>query len=217
MIGIYKITSPSGKIYIGQSVNIIKRFQIYKKLKCKSQTKLYCSFISYGVSTHNFEIIEECCIEELNVRERYWQEYYNVIENGLNLILTKTDDKSGKSSDETKLKLSISHLGKKQTPELIEKRIKNLRGVKRKEETKEKIRKKLLGSKRPQEVIEKLKKHKHTEETKQKMRKPKGPHKNPRKPYKKEKCFVCGKEMSVITISRYHNHNCKFNKNSPTL
>ena len=212
MIGIYKITSPSDKIYIGQSVDIHKRFEIYKKLKCKSQTKLYCSFISYGVDAHNFEIIEECQIELLNERERYWQEYYNVLETGLNLLLTKTNDKSGKSSDETKLKLRTSHLGKKQTTELIEKRIKNLRGVERKKETKEKIRKKLLGSQRPKEVIDKIKGYKHTDESIQKMRKPKGPHKNPRKPYKKEKCFVCGKEVAIIAINRNHNHNCKFNQ-----
>ena len=37
-IGIYKITSPSNKIYIGQSINIERRFKEYKTLKnCKFQ------------------------------------------------------------------------------------------------------------------------------------------------------------------------------------
>lgn len=210
MVGIYKITSPSNKIYIGQSVNINKRFETYKKLKCKAQSKLYCSFISHGVENHIFEIIEECLIEELNIRERYWQEYYNVLDCGLNLVLTKTKDRSGKSSEETKTKLSISHLGKKQSSELIEKRTKHQKGKHRKEETKEKIRKKLLGTKRPKEVIDKIKGYKHSEETKEKMKKPKGPHKNPRKPYRKEKCSVCGEEISIVSINRYHNNNCKF-------
>ena len=35
MIGIYKITNPSGKIYIGQSINIENRKKIYSKSICK--------------------------------------------------------------------------------------------------------------------------------------------------------------------------------------
>ena len=49
MIGIYKIISPSGKIYIGQSRNIDKRFQQYKRLNCAKQPRLYNSFIKYGI------------------------------------------------------------------------------------------------------------------------------------------------------------------------
>jgi predicted GIY-YIG superfamily endonuclease len=41
MIGIYKITSPTNKVYIGQSLDIEKRFVNYKGLFCKQQTKLY--------------------------------------------------------------------------------------------------------------------------------------------------------------------------------
>jgi len=45
MVGIYKITSPSGKIYIGQSINIEKTWKYrYKNLNaCKRQTILYNS------------------------------------------------------------------------------------------------------------------------------------------------------------------------------
>ena len=49
MIGIYKITSPTKKVYIGQSVDIEKRFYTYKKMLCKQQVKLYNSFQKYGV------------------------------------------------------------------------------------------------------------------------------------------------------------------------
>ena len=58
--GIYKITSPSEKNYIGQAVNINKRFYRYKSLDCSQQIILYKSFIKYGVENHIFEIIEEC-------------------------------------------------------------------------------------------------------------------------------------------------------------
>jgi hypothetical protein len=43
----------------------------------------------------------------LNERERYWQDFYNVLsENGLNCRLTTSNDRSGKLSDETKKKMS---------------------------------------------------------------------------------------------------------------
>ena len=89
--GIYKITSPNNRIYIGQSVNIHKRFLRYKRLDCINQPILYNSFKKYNVENHSFEIIEECNIKELNDRERYWQEYYDVIGNkGLNCVLQET-------------------------------------------------------------------------------------------------------------------------------
>jgi|694.fasta_scaffold00083_119 group I intron endonuclease len=113
MIGIYKITNPKNKVYIGQSVNIEERFKKYIKLNCPSQTKLLNSLKKYGIDSHKFEIIEECLLENLNDRERYWQDYYNVLEEGLNLIKTKTDTKSGYLSEETKNKIKTSMLGKK--------------------------------------------------------------------------------------------------------
>jgi hypothetical protein len=113
MIGIYKITSPSGKIYIGQSINIKNRFNQYKRLySVKNQPKLYDSFKEYGINNHIFEIIQECNIELLNEQERYWQDFYDVLENGLNSILTKTINKKGELSVETKLKKYLNHKNK---------------------------------------------------------------------------------------------------------
>jgi group I intron endonuclease len=112
MIGIYKITSPSGKIYVGQSVNIEKRFNQYKKNQNVSEQKgLYNSFLKYGCENHLFEIIQECNVESLNNNERYWQDFYNVLKKGLNCRLTKSTDKSGYFSEETILKMKES--GKK--------------------------------------------------------------------------------------------------------
>jgi len=107
MIGIYRITSPSKKVYIGQSIDIEKRFKHYKRLyNCIRQRALYNSFIKYGVQNHLFEVIEECDINMLNERERYWQDFYEVLsEKGLNCKLTKTNDKSGRVSEEVRIKL----------------------------------------------------------------------------------------------------------------
>lgn len=112
--GIYKITSPSKRIYIGQSSDLKERFRRYKHLyRSKSLTKLYRSFLKYGIDNHTFEIIEECSIELLNERERYWQDFYNVnSKKGLNCRLTTTETKSGGLSEETKIKIGIGNKGK---------------------------------------------------------------------------------------------------------
>jgi len=44
LAGVYKITNPNGRVYIGSSVNIHKRFNEYKKLRCVSQKKTICKF-----------------------------------------------------------------------------------------------------------------------------------------------------------------------------
>ena len=107
MVGIYKITSPSGKVYIGQSVDLERRKCEYlSPSNSKSQRKLHNSIVKYGFSTHIFEIVEECAIKELNTRERHWQDFYNVLEEGLNCRLTTTLDRSGKVSKETDRKRS---------------------------------------------------------------------------------------------------------------
>jgi group I intron endonuclease len=101
-VGIYKITNPNGKIYIGQSTDIEKRFKYYYRLECKGQTKIFNSLKKYGPENHVFEIIEECSIEQLNEREIYWGLRYKVLnENGLNL---KELGIGGKWNDEMKRK-----------------------------------------------------------------------------------------------------------------
>lgn len=112
MVGIYKITSPSERVYIGQSINIEKRFKAYLKLRhCKTQRKLYKSFLKYGVENHKFEIVTLCYEEQLNEFERDFQEAYDVIKTGLNCRLTETADKSGKLSEEMKYNIRLSVTG----------------------------------------------------------------------------------------------------------
>ena len=114
MIGIYKIISPNGKVYIGQSRDLEKRkFQYSKYLKryCR-QLKLVNSINKYGWELHIFEIIEYCDFDLLNIRERYWQEFYNSIEKGLNCIYTKTKDKPSLFGSETRYRMSKAQSGK---------------------------------------------------------------------------------------------------------
>ena len=140
MIGIYKIISPSNRIYIGQSIRLEERLLEYKKQKnCNGQPKLFNSFIKYGVENHKIEILEECTIEELNIKERYWQDFYNVITKGLNCILTNTTDKKAVFCLEVRKKMSISRKGKKQSNEHIDKRVISKKGYIHSKETKNKI------------------------------------------------------------------------------
>jgi group I intron endonuclease len=114
--GIYKITSPTGRIYIGKSKNLKQRENNYKSSleKTKSQVRLYNSIVKYGWDLHIFEIIEECEIYNLYCRERYWQDFYEVIgENGLNCILQKCEEHPAEISEKTRKKMSDSMKGDK--------------------------------------------------------------------------------------------------------
>lgn len=147
MIGIYKILSPSGRVYIGQSNNIEKRFKDYKNLNnCKNQHKLYRSFLKYGVLSHTFEFIHECGIDELNDLERYYQDLYNVIETGLNCLLTSTKERKLVFSKETLKRKSDAvkgskhpNWGKKSSAETCRKISENQKGKFISESTRKKI------------------------------------------------------------------------------
>ena len=45
---VYKITNPSGKVYIGQTINFKKRMTIYRNVLCVEQIKLFnTGYIKY--------------------------------------------------------------------------------------------------------------------------------------------------------------------------
>ena len=111
----------------------------YQSLKCKNQKKLYSSLIKYGFENHTFEIIERCTSEDLNKRERYWQEFYDSVEHGLNLIYTKTDEKYQIFSKETRQKMSQAKLGKRHSIETCQKISQAKLGKPRSEETRQKM------------------------------------------------------------------------------
>jgi group I intron endonuclease len=109
--GIYKIISPTGRVYIGESKDVYRRFKTYRKLRCKTQVKLYNSFLKYGTDGHTFDILEECAFEDLKCRERYWQDFYNVLNKGLNLKLTECGELKQIPSKETLKRMSIAQSG----------------------------------------------------------------------------------------------------------
>lgn len=75
---IYKITNPSGSVYIGQSKNFKKRLACYKCVKhMKSQAALHRSFLKYGFENHAFEIVmENIDISDMNAYELLYMDFY---------------------------------------------------------------------------------------------------------------------------------------------
>lgn len=152
-VGIYKITSPYGGIYIGQSWKINKRWQQHKKYN--TSQKLYESMEKYGPQQHVFEVVHELpsdvSQESLNEYEIfYWQKYSDL---GLEMLNLKLPGSRGKHSEESKRKMSLRKKGKP-VSEITLARLKvSFLGRKHSDETKSKMR---ASSRRT----------KHTEETK---------------------------------------------------
>lgn len=113
--GIYKLTSPSGKIYIGQSIDLDKRLKRYKRLDCKDQPKLYNAISKYGFDSFKIEILYETTNEfkyinlMLDAMEIKWIKYFNSINNGYNITKGGGGCKGYKHTDESKLKISIAN------------------------------------------------------------------------------------------------------------
>lgn len=160
MIGIYKITNLiNGKSYIGQSINIKRRFWDHRCISHESNRHLKYALKKYGKDNFKYEVLEECLEDELDAKERHYIETlkpeYNVTNGGQDSLRRYPEDVrkkiSNKSkeqwenmtdeerqhrithnltghrvgyamSEETKAKLRDKNLGKKQSPETIEKR-----------------------------------------------------------------------------------------------
>ena len=78
--GIYKITNKiNGKIYIGQSVDIRRRWYEHKGKLGKPGAEEYYfqkALKKYGIDNFTWEILEECEPDQLNEREQYYISLY---------------------------------------------------------------------------------------------------------------------------------------------
>ena len=175
MAYIYKITSPSKRVYIGSTVNIKSRKRDYKKNRCKRQRKIYYSILKYGWEKHSFEVIEEVPFEDKFIRERHWQEVYNAVEDGLNCLYVKTDQKPRRMSEESRMLMSKNSGARNKSKEWQAKITASIQGKKHTEESKLKMRMTKLGKKESKETREKKRQmrlgKKHSPETIEKIRK----------------------------------------------
>ena len=91
IIGIYKITNQkNSKCYIGQSVDVSKRWKDHAKCGLGIDTpqgnKLYKEMQEIGIWNFSWELLEECPREQLNEKERYYIELYQSKDYGYNTV-----------------------------------------------------------------------------------------------------------------------------------
>lgn len=88
---IYKITSPTGRLYIGKTYHLAGRIASYKHdlKKERYTTVLFHSLKKYGWDAHKLEVIEDLADELLEEREIFWiaelKTYRPENENGMNM------------------------------------------------------------------------------------------------------------------------------------
>lgn len=89
--GIYKITHiSSGKVYIGQSVDISDRWKQHAKRGCGADiitnNKLYPAIMEFGLENFSFEIVETTTdTSRLSAMEKYWQDFFQAKEFGYSI------------------------------------------------------------------------------------------------------------------------------------
>ena len=103
---IYRIVSPTGRVYIGQTVDVKGRARAYKRGDKGNSRKICRSIKKHGWSSHQFDIIDTVCIGIdkciLNIREQYWIKEYDSFINGLNCNIGGGSCIGNKWSEESK-------------------------------------------------------------------------------------------------------------------
>lgn len=161
MTGIYIITNLiNGKQYIGQSIDIKRRFTDHRTISHETNRHLKNALTKYGTQHFQYDVLEECPPDKLDERERFWiktiRPAYNVTDGG--------QGRGKKLSPETieMLRESGRRSWDEKTDEERNAVIKNnLKGPKVghavTDETRAAIREKNTGKKQKQETIEKRK------------------------------------------------------------
>jgi group I intron endonuclease len=181
--GIYRITSPSGKFYIGSSLNIAARWRQHRsdlRRNLHVNPKLQAAWNKYSEDNLKLEIVEVCLVEDLLNRE---QHYLDTLKPTYNIATDATSPMKGKKhTEEAKKKMSqpgelnpfygktlsaehravLDRTGTKHKPETLEKYKQRIGtgntffGRKHNEESREKMSKKALGRKLSPETKAKI-------------------------------------------------------------
>lgn len=197
MQGIYQITNlKSGKLYIGQSLNVEKRIKDHQYELSRGihiNRYLQAAWNKYGEANFVFSVLEEVlCSDDLTRREKYWVDFYGGYESDV-LYNLREPGPSGKMSSDSLKRLSESQkvlrkdseynqrlsraLKNSWTPERRKQWSDFKKGKPLSEKHKEKLREvaaKKSGVSRPTEVKRKisetLKGHEVSEATREKLR-----------------------------------------------
>ena len=110
--GIYMLTNKlTNDIYIGQSIDISKRFRNYfnlSYLKSKDSYIISRGLIKYGYSNFSVTILEYCDISDLTLREQYYFDKFNP---QYNILKVAGSSRNFKHYEKTKTKISKSLKG----------------------------------------------------------------------------------------------------------
>jgi group I intron endonuclease len=114
---IYKITSPSGRVYVGKTKRLKIRIWEYRWRSKKRKSIIHDSIKGYGWEAHKLEVIEEVSDELLNEREMFWIKELNTfyLDNEKGMNMTKGGDgnvPSWKHNIERRKKQSKAFSGK---------------------------------------------------------------------------------------------------------
>lgn len=85
MIGIYKITKKENPtmFYVGKSNNIERRFTEHiQKTYAQSRIPFDDYIDEKGKDAFDYEILEECSVEELSIKEKYWTDKLQATKSG---------------------------------------------------------------------------------------------------------------------------------------
>lgn len=122
MIGtIYKLTSPSNKCYIGQTINLVERKRtLYNPNKYYSGHRLDNAIKKYGIENFQYEIIiqivessKEKLREKLDELEKFYIEKYDSYNNGYNMTLGGSGSNGCFQTEESKRRISEKAKGRK--------------------------------------------------------------------------------------------------------
>lgn len=118
LCGIYYIKNKTtNQIYVGQSIDIKLRLLIHynslnKETNINSENDiLFNSYKKYGNKKFEFGILEICYEKYLNEKEIYWIKFYGWPDK-TKIFNNTSGGKNYRHSEESKLKISISHSGK---------------------------------------------------------------------------------------------------------
>lgn len=93
MTGIYCWTNLiNNKKYIGQATDIERRKKQHVSQAGKLTTKISRALWKYGLNNFNFQVLEECSVDQLNQREHYWIHYYKTLEDEFGYNITDVDE-----------------------------------------------------------------------------------------------------------------------------
>lgn len=180
MIGIYKLTSPNNKSYVGQSINVEWRLNSYKNLRCKQQVKIYNALLKYGWKNFTVEYLEiitdisdDLLIRnKLNELEVYYINKYDCVNNGYNI---RHGGLNGGLSQSSRDKISKANKGKVFSIEHLKKLSESHKGYIMPEEQRRKIgvRSKEIGisSKTRLKMVESRRGYRPTKDTLEKSSK----------------------------------------------